>query len=199
MLVRAIRNMAGNSAAAVWLSRLLSASQGHWFCTPRLGVWLGLARLCLLLAAFCLGAVGAAKAEVPASAPVGKWLTADHSAIIRIEPCKAGLCGRIVGIHLKHAGDPMPLDWRGRPQCGLTMIEARPETSDSGKTIWKGFVLDPRNGHVHPALLTPNPPGQLILRGYMLIPLLGRSQVWTAYDGPTLPDCHLPGNAVRAG
>ena len=40
-------------------------------------------------------------------------MTADHTTVIQIAPCDAGLCGEIVGIHLKHRGDPMPQDWQG--------------------------------------------------------------------------------------
>lgn len=136
---------------------------------------------------------GGASADVAGSAPTGDWLTADRSAVIQITPCKTGLCGDIVGIHLKHPGDPMPQDWQGQPQCGLTIIETSPVTDATGLTEWKGYVLDPRNGVFHPAMLALDAFRRLVLRGYLLLPILGRSQVWTAYTGPTLPNCHLPG------
>jgi uncharacterized protein (DUF2147 family) len=136
---------------------------------------------------------GNAKADVSGSKPTGLWLTADHSAVIQITPCKTGLCGEIVGIHLKHPGDPMPEDWQGQPQCGLTIIQTSPVTDATGQTEWKGNVLDPRNGVFHPALLVLDAFRRLVLHGYLLLPFLGRSQVWTAYTGPTLPNCHIPG------
>lgn len=136
---------------------------------------------------------GNAKADLSGSVPTGLWLTADHSAVIQISPCKTGLCGEIVGIHLKHPGDPMPQDWQGQPQCGLTIIETSRATDATGNTIWKGYVLDPRNGVFHPALLALDAFRRLVLRGYLLMPFLGRSQTWTAYTGPTLPNCHIPG------
>ena len=162
----------------------------------RLGARIDLSRLWLLLVACAAATLAhgqAVRADVASPPPTGRWLTADHSAVIQIAPCQAGLCGEIVGIHLKHPGDPMPEDWRGDPQCGMTIIQTAPATTPSGQTIWKGYVLDPRNGVFHPALLAVDAFKRLVLRGYMFIPLLGRSQVWTAYQGPTLPGCHLPG------
>ncbi len=120
-------------------------------------------------------------------------MTADHSAVIQIAPCNSGLCGEIVGIHLKHRGDPMPQDWQGQPQCGMTIIQTSPVTDATGNTVWKGYVLDPRNGAFHPALLALDEFRRLVLRGYMFMPIFGRSTVWTAYRGSTLPNCHIPG------
>jgi uncharacterized protein (DUF2147 family) len=150
----------------------------------------------LSLVVFCLGlmaSLGNARANITGPAPTGLWLTADHSAVIQITPCKSGLCGEIVGIHLKHPGDPMPEDWQGQPQCGLTIIETSPVTNAAGNTVWKGYVLDPRNGVFHPALLALDAFRRLVLHGYLLLPVLGRSQVWTAYTGPMLPGCRIPG------
>ena len=127
------------------------------------------------------------------TSPAGRWLTADHSAVIQIAPCGEGLCGQIVGIELAHPGDPMPRDWLGQPQCGLTIIQATPVTDASGGTIWKGTVLDPRNGVFHPARLALDTFRRLVLRGYMFLPIFGRSTTWTQYTGQTLPNCHLPG------
>ncbi len=127
------------------------------------------------------------------AAPVGRWLTADRSAVIQTSFCQVGICGAIVGIRQSHPGDPMPDDWQGRPECGITMIEVSPVTTASGGTVWKGYVLDPRNGARHRALLTLDGANRLVLRGYMLIPLLGRSQVWTAYTGSVSPGCHMSG------
>ncbi len=146
-----------------------------------------------VLLAGLMVSVGSARADITGSNPTGLWLTADHSAVIQIAACKTGLCGEIVGIHLKHPGDPMPADWQGEPQCGLKIIQTSPMINATGQTVWKGYVLDPRNGVFHPALLALDAFRRLVLHGYLLLPFLGRSQVWTAYTGPTLPNCHIPG------
>jgi hypothetical protein len=35
--------------------------------------------------------------------------------------------------------------------------------------------------------------GDLHLRGYVLVPLLGSTQVWTRYAGQPTADCHMDG------
>jgi uncharacterized protein (DUF2147 family) len=143
--------------------------------------------LSVIVLLLCLALAGTAKADISGAVPTGLWMTADHTAVIQIAPCKTGLCGEIVGIHLKHPGDPMPQDWQGQPQCGLTIIQTTAVTSSGGNTVYKGYVLDPRDGAFHPALLALDAFRRLILRGYMFLPFLGRSTTWTAYTGPTLP------------
>jgi uncharacterized protein (DUF2147 family) len=134
-----------------------------------------------------------ATAFASSTPPTGRWITADHSAVIQISPCGQGLCGQIVGIALAHPGDPMPQDWMGQPQCGLTIIQTAPVTDASGVTTWNGVVLDPRNGDRHPAQLALDALKRLVLRGYAFLPIFGRSTTWTQYSGRTLPNCRLPG------
>ncbi len=125
--------------------------------------------------------------------PAGNWLTEGGGAVIHIVPCGNGYCGAIVGMQFDHPTDPMPVDWQGHPQCGLTIVQTTSVTQGDNGTVWQGVVLDPRNGVSHPALLSFNADGNLVLRGYLLIPLLGKSTTWTAYrGGPILPKCHLP-------
>ncbi|WP_297370291.1 DUF2147 domain-containing protein [Acidocella sp.] len=145
-----------------------------------------------VLAAALLGGgilVGAAAGAASAPQPVsGQWLTADHQAVIALAPCGAAECGRIVGMVFDHPNDPEPLDWRGRAQCGETIITVTP-TSDGS---WQGEVLDPRTGTRYRAKLWRDA-GRLALRGYVLTPLLGETQNWRAFAGQILPGCHLPG------
>ena len=101
------------------------------------------------------------------------------------------MCGHIVGIALDHPGDPMPMDWLGQPQCGLTIIQTSRMTDASGTTIWKGVVLDPRNGEVHPAQIAFDAFRNMLLRGYAFLPIFGETQTWKPYPGTTLPNCHL--------
>jgi uncharacterized protein (DUF2147 family) len=125
-----------------------------------------------------------------AQAATGLWLTAKHDAVVQIQACGQDLCGRIVGL-ARPAGEPVPTDWQGAPQCGLTIIDTAPETGAPGK-VWNGSILDPRNGAVYHAQITLAGAGQLQLRGYVGIPLFGETQTWSRYNGPTGPQCEVP-------
>lgn len=154
-------------------------------------VWL-LSGLGLLVALLCGGGAALA-ASTPSTAPVGNWLTADHSAVIQLAPCDGGeLCGRIVGIALKHHGDPMPVDWRGQPQCGEVILQTALVRRDDGAGEWAGRVLDPRNGNVYHATIALDDNHDLRMRGYLALPILGQTQVWQPYDGQIPVGCKLP-------
>jgi uncharacterized protein (DUF2147 family) len=120
--------------------------------------------------------------------PIGVWLTQDHGGVIAISPCEDRLCARIVGVVLDHPTDPVPADYRGVSQCGLALISdarlARPG-------LWKGHILDPRNGDVFDVELKLDAQGRLALRGYLGVPLLGRTETWTRYRGAVPSDCRM--------
>ena len=124
-----------------------------------------------------------------ADAPIGRWLTEDKLAVIAIGPCGPGLCGQIAGVTLDHADDPVPTDYQGHSQCGLTIIRDAVQDSDG----WSARIVDPRDGHVYKAKLEVDDRHRLRLRGYVGIPLFGSTQVWTPYDGPIGTGCRMAG------
>ena len=134
-------------------------------------------------------ALAVAAAAVPARAddsPVGLWTTANGHGVIAIDPCGDALCGRIVGID-RSPDEAMPTDVRGQPQCGLTIITGeRPDAPG----IWVGHVTDPRNGSTYDARIWLEN-GNLHLRGYIGIPLLGATQVWHKFNGHVTSECGL--------
>ncbi len=142
-----------------------------------------------LLLSFGLS-MGQAKADQPAD-PTGRWITAQHNAVIQIFPCGADMCGDIVGLVPANPDGGMPTDWQGRPQCGLTIINTAPATDSDGTPVWQGTVLDPRNGSVYQAKIKLDQDRHLELHGYIGLPIFGQTQTWTPYSGRTLADCHL--------
>jgi uncharacterized protein (DUF2147 family) len=130
-------------------------------------------------------------ASLPARAApalTGLWLTRDHGGVMQVSPCDGGLCVSIAGVVLDGPDDPMPMDYRGVSQCRLPLVtDARPD----GPGVWKGHITDPRNGQVWGVELRLDPNGDLALRGFLGVPLLGQTQTWTRYDGPVPDDCRL--------
>jgi uncharacterized protein (DUF2147 family) len=147
----------------------------------------------------CGGLTAAHAAGDPASNPTGRWITADHSAVIQIAPCGTDLCGQIVGIAQAHPNDPMPTDWQGQPTCGKVILETAPTTDSSGVTSWVGSVLDPRDGAVYHAQMVLDSFRHLLLHGYIGLPIFGQTQTWTPYSGRTMANCKLAAASTQAG
>jgi uncharacterized protein (DUF2147 family) len=140
-------------------------------------------------------AIGSPASAAPTASPVqstdaiplGDWSTANGHGVIQIARCGEALCGRIVGIDRKPT-EPMPTDVHGRSQCGLTIItNERPETDG----VWLGEIADPRNGDVYHAKLWLGADGNLRLRGFIGIPVLGSTQTWHRFTGRLTADCGL--------
>jgi len=121
-------------------------------------------------------------------APTGLWLTQDHDGVIGISICGNRLCARIVGVFLDHPADPMPVDYRGVSQCDLPLIT---DASQVQTGLWKGHITDPRNGHVWGVELHLDSHGDLALRGFFGLPLLGHTQTWTRYRGKPPANCRI--------
>jgi len=83
--------------------------------------------------------------------------------------------------------EPIPRDVYGRSQCGLQILTMRPDGE-----VWRGTIMDPRDGAVWRAEMWLGQDGNLRLRGYLGIPLLGRTQTWTPFTGRILADCRMP-------
>ena len=133
----------------------------------------------------CL-ALGARAQDQPS--PIGLWLTQNQGGVIRIDRCDEALCGKIAGIVFDHPDDAMPLDSRGQPQCGLTIIE---HTTSDVQGVWSGRITDPRDGSTYDAQIRLAGHDRLLLRGYLVVPLLGQTQIWTRYAGPLREGCRL--------
>lgn len=135
---------------------------------------------------FVGGVVPTAQAE---PGPVGRWLTEDRGGVIEIAPCGAALCGRIVGMTEPVRPDGKPqTDNTGRPKCGLTILRQAIET-DPGE--WSGRITNPDDGTVWNCVLSVDAERRLHLRGYVLVPLFGQTQIWTHYSGRLGSDCRM--------
>jgi uncharacterized protein (DUF2147 family) len=120
--------------------------------------------------------------------PTGRWLTQGRDGVIAVSVCGDALCAEIVGVFLDRPDDPMPVDYRGVSQCKLPLIT---DAREIRRNLWKGHIKDPRNGSVFGVELNLDPHGNLALRGFLGIPLLGQTQIWTRYAGKVPDDCRI--------
>lgn len=69
-------------------------------------------------------------------------------------------------------------DRKNQPKIGMEIIRGGKKAE--GKEVWEGGkILDPENGKEYSLRLTPIEGGaKLEVRGYIGVPLLGRSQTW---------------------
>ncbi len=119
--------------------------------------------------------------------PVGKWRTIDDKtgkikSIVEIYDAGNGsLSGKVVQVLQSDKG-PNPIcdlcegDNHNKPVTGMVIVWG---LKQEGDTWDDGKILDPHNGKVYSAKMTPQDGGaKLEVRGYMGFSLLGRSQTW---------------------
>jgi len=127
-------------------------------------------------------ATGMSAAEI---SPAGRWKAVDDRTgeargIVRIYEDKGALFGEIEGAfkaseakeHCNRCTD----ERKGRPIIGLVVIRS---LRRQGEEYGGGDILDPDTGRVYRCRLRLLDGGKrLLVRGYFVVPLLGRSQVW---------------------
>jgi len=142
--------------------------------------------ICLALAAACYAA--------GADDILGVWNNEEKDARIEVLKCADTYCGRIIWLKDpnypagstegtpgtprldNHNPDPAR---RTRPIFGLQIVK---NFVFAGDSLWKGgTVYDPKNGKTYSGKIKLVSPDQLDLRGYIGIPLLGRTTTWTRW------------------
>lgn len=138
-----------------------------------------------MLAATPAGAQGSTPVGSQSPTPVGVWLHDNKRIEIEIAPCGDRLCGKLVWFRWPNDAQGLPLvDFnnadtalRTRPLLGLTILEGLRRTGDN---TWEdGKVYDPDDGANYSASMSINGDGTLRLRAYVLLPLFGKTLIWT--------------------
>jgi uncharacterized protein (DUF2147 family) len=119
----------------------------------------------------------------------GLWRTIDDDsgkpqALVRIVEQDGVLTGRIEKLFREPNEDQNPTctdcsDARkDKPVLGMTILTGLKHEPDGA--VWSGGeILDPNNGKVYRSKATLSADGkQLVVRGYIGVPWLGRSQIW---------------------
>ena len=135
---------------------------------------------------FMAAALMLAAPSVAAEEIIGLWDTGESH--VEIYSCGELLCGRIAeldepldedGNEKLDENNPDPA-LRARPIIGMDLIAG---FSRAGKRKWEdGTIYDPRDGKTYKCKMTLQRDGTLKVRGYVGIPLLGKTVVWTPVE-----------------
>ena len=122
---------------------------------------------------------------------LGIWKTEMNESKVEIFPCEEKVCGTIVwlknpnyldssdgkvGTPIIDQHNPDP-SLRSRPLIGLRILEGFTSVGDNS---WgNGTCYDPKSGKTYRGKIHLAAPDRLDLRGYIGIPLFGRTSVWT--------------------
>ncbi len=134
-------------------------------------------------------------AALPACAqdlsPVGLWkniddITGKPKALIRIAETNGEVRGKIEKLFLAPGEDPNPrcVKCEGankdQPVLGMVFMSGLRKT---GKEYSGGEIIDPDDGKVYRSKLTVIDGGKkLNVRGYIGMPMFGRSQIWVRQE-----------------
>ena len=126
------------------------------------------------------------------TSPVGLWKTIDdetgkEKSYVRITETGGVLSGKIE--KLIDPSQPNPKcdkctdDRKDAPVVGLNIIRNVKKDEDRSDLWEGGDILDPNNGKVYKVRLSPQDGGKkLTVRGYIGVPMLGRSQTWVRVE-----------------
>ncbi|HLZ65271.1 MAG TPA: DUF2147 domain-containing protein [Aliidongia sp.] len=124
----------------------------------------------------------------------GWWFDETKRAGILIQPCGQQLCGKIAWLRapLDDAGKEK-LDTKNsdpklktRPLCQLPMIGG---FNKAGEREWEdGWIYNPEDGDTYKSRMVLQDDGALRVRGFIGVPWLGKSQIWTRPPEP-LTEC----------
>jgi uncharacterized protein (DUF2147 family) len=131
-------------------------------------------------------ALGARESEI-----LGIWKTEKDDSKVEIFRCGSRICGKIVwlkkpaytdskegvvGTPIIDRKNPDPA-LKSRPVLGLQILN---DFTKKGDDTWaNGTCYDPISGNTYKGKIHLAAPDRLELRGYIGIPLFGRSSVWT--------------------
>ncbi|MFJ9534576.1 DUF2147 domain-containing protein [Herbaspirillum sp. NPDC101396] len=144
-------------------------------------------RIILSSALLALSALSTANAWAADGSPVGLWKNIDDAtgqpkALIRITESDGELKGKIEKLFRPAEEDQNPKcvkcegALKDQPIIGMTILSGLKKDGDEYNG---GQILDPANGKLYKSKLTVVEDGKkLNVRGYIGMPMLGRTQTW---------------------
>lgn len=124
----------------------------------------------------------------------GMWLVQHRDGIFKVAPCNVGdsqLCGWLVG--MDYTEREPEKDVTGRSECNSEIITGMNARADG---YWHGKIRNPRTGHVYQAIMWLSDKDTLKLKGYIGVPLFGKTQTWTRTLQPAIGEqCRMQGHS----
>ncbi len=120
--------------------------------------------------------------EAAEAAAFGLWLSPSQGWVVETTPCESGICGCLVSFRRTKSPDYVARDSRNPdpkkrevPLCGLKILgNFTPSIDVEGK--WEnGWVYDPDTGETYSGEAQMIDPNTIEVRGYVFIPLFGRT------------------------
>ena len=147
----------------------------------------------LLVALFVAFCAFPASAQTPSV--MGTWLTASKLAQVQLAPCadpaRGPVCGTIVKLidPKDDSGKPIVPEeavdrrntdpaLRGRKVLGMVLLYDFAKSADPN-AFEDGTIYNGENGKTYKAKFGLQADGTLRLRGYVGVPMLGETQIWT--------------------
>jgi uncharacterized protein (DUF2147 family) len=137
--------------------------------------------ICIIVAA----GLAATPLGAQSPTPVGVWLHSNKRIQVEIAPCGERLCGKMVwfrwpndaqGLPLVDLNNPNP-ELRSRALLGLRILRG---LRRAGERTWEGGkIYNPDDGVEYRALMSIGDDGALRVRAYLLLPILGKTLIWT--------------------
>ncbi len=147
-------------------------------------------KISAFFALFLIMAMAAPAQAVEADSIIGSWTTPDHDARFEVYRCGSLYCGKISSLREPNypssdantpggpkvdRNNPDP-SLRSRTLVGLPLISG---FRYNGENLWNGTIYNPEDGKTYRCNFSTAGDRLLKVRGYIGIPLLGRTQTWT--------------------
>lgn len=144
----------------------------------------------ILSACFLALTIMVAPALADSHGPEGLWLTENERSVISVKKCPEGLCGTIHwiidgGMQFDEKNeDPAQ---HSQPMCGLKILWGFKQ-QDAANWV-DGHIYKADEGDLYNATLQMLPKGTMLVRGYVGMPLFGKSQIWKPVSASDYPKC----------
>ncbi|MGC9967671.1 MAG: DUF2147 domain-containing protein [Syntrophobacteraceae bacterium] len=143
-----------------------------------------------LLALSLIIAMAAPAGAVETDSIIGLWNTPDNDAQFEIYRCGSLYCGKISMLREPN-NPPTDKEMPGRPKVDslnpnpalrnrtLTGLPFISGFRYDGDNSWKGMIYNPEDGRTYKCNFSMAGDNLLKVRGYIGIPILGKTQIWT--------------------